>query len=404
METDTNNGNIISHKDLRYVVNIAIDTNKSALLLAELLQSFKAVSKDTSSVVSASEELSASVREISNNVHNVSNDATLAEERINQSIGVADNAISAMQEIANTSSEAAIQIGRLSETSRNITQILKTINDISKQTHLLALNATIEAARAGEAGKGFTVVAKEVKNLAEQTSRATEEIRKHTDQLNSDMGEINQITMRNSSVVNEGQQMISDTVNLLRASAESIGEVSHKMQEVSIILDQQNDATKEIAQNITNVSNSTNANIRVAEYSAQATTTTNKTIQDGIMRFAPKMNDKDLCEMAKFDHILFKKKVIDAFLGLIDCKPEDLTDHNNCRLGKWYNTVTNPKIKNLPEFKSLLEPHIDFHQYGKDALKALNMDKIKEAIDIIHKLEETSEIVLDLLTKLADSI
>ena len=113
------------------------------------------VSRNVASVATAAEEMQASIREISKNA--------------NDSARVAKNAVGVAQSTNET-------MRRLGESSLEIGNVIKVITSIAQQTNLLALNATIEAARAGEGGKGFAVVANEVKELAKQTAKATEEI------------------------------------------------------------------------------------------------------------------------------------------------------------------------------------------------------------------------------------
>jgi methyl-accepting chemotaxis protein len=123
------------------------------------------VSKNVASVASATEQMQASIREISKNA--------------NDSARVAKNAVT----VAHSANETVKKLG---ESSQEIGNVIKVITSIAQQTNLLALNATIEAARAGEAGKGFAVVANEVKELAKQTARATEDIGRKIDAIQGD--------------------------------------------------------------------------------------------------------------------------------------------------------------------------------------------------------------------------
>jgi methyl-accepting chemotaxis protein len=166
-------------------------------------------------VASASEELSASISEIS---RQVTNQASLAQTSVTAIDLTTRN------------------VAELSEASTKIGEVVRLINEIAEQTNLLALNATIEAARAGEAGKGFAVVASEVKNLANQTAKATEEI-------GAQVGGI--------------QATTKGTVDSIAAVGGQVRQMNDISSAVAAAVEEQNAATQEISRNVQQASEGT---------------------------------------------------------------------------------------------------------------------------------------------------
>ncbi|MGE0879458.1 MAG: methyl-accepting chemotaxis protein [Acidimicrobiia bacterium] len=164
------------------------------------------VTENVSSVAVGTEELGASIREISRSA--------------NEAASVATAAVNAAQSTTET-------VGRLGESSNDIVTVINTITSIAEQTNLLALNATIEAARAGEAGRGFAVVANEVKELAQGTARATEEIRHKVDAIRTvSTAAVDAITEIATVVhqINDIQQTIASAVEEQSATTDVISQ------------------------------------------------------------------------------------------------------------------------------------------------------------------------------------
>ncbi len=188
-------------------------------------------------VASAAEELSASISEIS--------------RQVEQSTHIAQGAVVEANQATDT-------VAGLSSAANKVGEVVELITSIAEQTNLLALNATIEAARAGEAGKGFAVVASEVKNLADQTARATAEI---TEQINA------------------MQDVTNDAVKAIRDIAETINNINEISASISIAVEEQGAATSEISKNVQEAASGTvdvtnnieNVNLAAAETGSAAT-------------------------------------------------------------------------------------------------------------------------------------
>ena len=172
-------------------------------------------SSNMQSVATATEELSASVEEIGRQVRDSSRIAEAAVVQAKETDG---------------------RIGKLSHAAQQIGEVVKLITAIAEQTNLLALNATIEAARAGEAGRGFAVVASEVKSLASQTAKATDEISSHITGM---------------------QGATAESVAAIKEIGATIGQISSISTSIASAVEQQGAATQEIARSVQTVAQGT---------------------------------------------------------------------------------------------------------------------------------------------------
>ena len=110
-------------------------------------------------------------------------------------------------------------------------------------------------------------------------------------------------------------------------------------------------------------------------------------------------SSRSLCEMAKIDHTMFKKRVVDAVLGRGQWKSSEVPDNHNCRLGKWYDSVEDSELRNLEAFRSLLEPHHRVHKSSTEALAAKERGDMETAMKKLTELDRAS---IEVVEKLND--
>ncbi|MEC7576825.1 MAG: HAMP domain-containing methyl-accepting chemotaxis protein, partial [Pseudomonadota bacterium] len=219
---------------------IADNTNRLSQEVASTAQSAGA---NVENVAAASEELTASIAEISQQLNNTNKLAFDAKD-------ITKNTVEKM---------------RILESSANqIGNVIQLITDIAEQTNLLALNATIESARAGDAGKGFAVVANEVKHLAGETASATEQVKEQVDRIQADT---------------------KDAVDFINKIAVSIEQLNEGMTSIAAAMEEQTQATQEISRNVAEASNGTNVVVKNIDDVSAATMQTQKS-SEGVSQVA----------------------------------------------------------------------------------------------------------------------
>ena len=201
------------------VASAATEMQSSAQTLSTTAEQ---ASRQATAVAAAAEQASSNVQTVATAGEELSSSISEIGRQVSQSTTIAGKAVDEAKR-----TDAKVQ--GLSEAAQRIGDVVKLITDIAAQTNLLALNATIEAARAGEAGKGFAVVAAEVKNLANQTAKATEEI-------GAQIGAI--------------QGATKESVDAIQAIGRTITEVSEIATTIASAVEEQGAATQEIARNV----------------------------------------------------------------------------------------------------------------------------------------------------------
>ncbi|NLX90138.1 MAG: HAMP domain-containing protein [Firmicutes bacterium] len=230
---------------------LLVHINSSAKIVEQLSgnlsQTTEALSSSIQEVASSTNHVAASADELSGNSQEMAHDSNEVSERASQGEKEMRNALGKMQEIESNISLLRDAIERLDKRSAEIDNIINMINGIAEQTNLLALNAAIEAVRAGEQGRGFSVVAEEVRKLAEQSAQATSEIRDLIKDTQQDTAEAVQNMERSVAIVVEGSAVMEATEKSFQQIVKAVQQLMHGIGEIAAAAEELSASSQQVA-------------------------------------------------------------------------------------------------------------------------------------------------------------
>ena len=315
--------------------------------------SMEQTSTNLGSVASATEQMTSTIGEIAGNsekARRITEDATRQAARISEQM--------------NQLGAAAQQIGKVTET----------ITEISSQTNLLALNATIEAARAGSAGKGFAVVANEIKELAQQTARATEDIKARIAGVQSStaggIAEIDKVSLiihEVSDIVSSIAAAIEEQSTVTKDIARNIAEASTGVRDANQRVSEASLATAEIAREIGGVDQAAG---QMADSSKQVRSNATELskvaeqLQTVASRFRVSRVDHNMLKSAITAHSAWTTRLKAAIRSRkLDIPVNTIKTDNQCQFGKWlYGEQLSGEEKQTENYRTVKQLHAQFHE------------------------------------------
>ena len=224
----------------------------------------------SASVAQSTNEMSASTQGVARTAAEMAESANGAREVAHQGARSMQRAIAGMGDISTASQGSAEVVNALVERAEGIGQVLTMIKGIAEQTNLLALNAAIEAARAGEQGRGFAVVADEVRNLAEQTAKSTDEVEAMVEAIQQDAGKALRSIKREQETVGQGEQLAQEAHQALDEIVEQVTRFTALIDDVAAAAEQQSVTADHISAEIVDVAEVTKSTTGKARQIAKA--------------------------------------------------------------------------------------------------------------------------------------
>ena len=380
----------------------ADELGRMAQMLNVCLERFRssmtAIARDATFLAGSSEKLTAVSNSMGDSAHETASQATLASETADQISANAQTVAASteqmstsIREIAKSAAEAAGQAGRavhvadaanvavstLGRSSAEISSVAKLISSIAEQTNLLALNATIEAARAGEAGKGFTVVASEVKELAQETAKATADIGSRIQAIQNDTG----AAVAAISEIIEIIAQINDTQATIAAAVE---EQTATTNEITRSVTESSTGTRDIASNITGVAQAaatTTRGVADAQEAALEMSRMAAELQAMVKQFhvGDAAADNPI-QAAIAAHGAWKARLRTAIdNGTSDADPTVVGRDDRCEFGKWLHGDSASAPASARYRPEALTLHASFHTAAADVLRYALTNRKAEA-------------------------
>jgi methyl-accepting chemotaxis protein len=386
--------------DLKRTVALSQGASESMAAVSFVTGDVREAADNARTIASAVEELKAAIGQIAEVGARVAADARTVEAATETGKAAVGSARASIENIAEVVSETTDKIALLHSASEEIGQIVQVIEAIAKQTNLLALNATIEAARAGEAGKGFAVVAGEVKNLANETADATERIRLQISSIRAGMEDIVAGTEQTRAVVETGKESIHRVGEEISLIVERIHDVSDRVVDNAASVTEQTAATEEVARSVAVISEKATRSAGHAERAVEVVAASEKILQEQFAELSKLDIPDAVIQLAKSDHTIWKKKLAGMLVGQEGLKESEFVDHHQCRLGRWYYEMEDPRVRAHPAFRALEGPHRRVHLHARRAYDLFIRGDREAAEAAYAEMDEASRDVMRLLTAL----
>lgn len=399
---------LMSEQTVEHVVSEIsqlVEENAKIMFMKDLIFNLDNQSDEIQSSTAATEQITASIGEVANSSQRISEKTT---DSVTYAVNSKKTIETTLEDIFQTEKEFRSIVETFASLQKRVGEIenvVSLINDIAGQTNLLALNASIEAARAGEHGKGFAVVAQEVRKLAENTVSALSEVTDNVGHLKSYANDVSRSIEGTTKTIAHATEEAKNSLPLLSAIVKAIEEINLDVGNTAAISEQQAASIDEVSNRMMAIAQTQEDIRHFGEQTSASIYHLSQEINNFRLRVVEEnsvhLSSNSMLQLSKADHILWKWRIYNMLLGLESVKPEDVSSHFDCRLGKWYNMDnTKKRFGHLQAYRDIDAYHADVHKYAREAAMHFEQGDRQAAEADLDLLEKSSTEVIRLLDEL----
>lgn len=397
------------------VFHISKNLENSSKKMHETIESTIAAVQQTSTSM---DEVVTAISEHTNSVEHISNRSQILLKGIEENDSYLNYIIKTNNELMNNSASMKKDMDDLSDVVLNIKNIVTGINEIAEQTNLLALNASIEAARAGEGGKGFSVVAEEIRKLAETTKSQLNEMSsfmtniesastKSTKSVNFTMdsvNDMNEYTNKMANTFSNSKNAIKSVISDIQSISKSMEEITASSEEVNASLEHINSDSETMVNESDNLhEDASQMNGLGRELGNVIEEMSKLSKQSGkIMKYKEfKLTNDEFLDYIN-SAIISHRKWVEKLHHMVDhMTVEPLqTDGNQCSFGIFYNSITPSEPRVLSIWENIDKKHLELHSKGHEVISGIEKSDEKLAKSSLNQIDNLSNEVISCLEEI----
>ncbi len=375
--------------NLDYVKEMIFDANQQSSLV-------ETVAASSEELCAASEEISVNIQDSNKTMSDTTHDTDTSLKKI-------DNTFLAIEDNINQTISIKGIMHQVTDETDKINDMVNVIKSVADKTNLLALNASIEAARAGEHGKGFSVVAEEIKKLAESTRQQVGSIQEIVNGLNDKISKTSDEIDTVIQAFNTSKNHMDEVTTEIHGINQAMSMVNDSFTDITANIEEQTAASQEISSSLMLINEKATLLKDKSTRTGQAFYEISQKIDEIRLTVLNRVTSPDnhtMIELTITDHLMWKWKVYNMILDYVHINSDTVGDHNGCRLGKWLCTLnlTNSRVEDI--ITKMHEPHVKVHETAKQAIVAYNNGNTQEAEKLLNVIESYSLKVVEYLNAL----